>query len=258
MLKSNKKTPLDNFTSSLCDVSILYKMPFSELYPWHFNDITDALKKEIVDNLTSLSDTKFDAYLKYVKDEIEKVYYYDPNNCIIEEWIKKYDLKENDFPFYEDDNVSFLIRTVCDDPNLGIEKKKLVKLIQLGFFWYAVFLESKTIIAFIDELFLEKSSQKSNKVSNPPVNPYPKIFKDYKSYTIFKNLLDEFGNTKENLSNYSFVFHKMTHEDLIHCDLKQQAYFSFLDGFDISISRIKPSGDIGKILFRESIYAKAK
>lgn len=89
-------------------------------------------------------------------------------------------------------------------------------------------------------------------------NPYPKIFKNYKSYTIFKCLLDEFGNTKENLSNYSFVFHKMTYEGLIHSDLKQQTYFSFLSEFDISIDRIKPLGDIGKIPFRESIYSKSK
>jgi hypothetical protein len=93
---------------------------------------------------------------------------------------------------------------------------------------------------------------------NDEINPYPKIFKDYKAFTIFKNLLDEFSDTKENLSNYSFVFHKMTYEDLIHFDLKQQSYFDFLDGFDINISRIKPLGDIGKIALRESIYAKAK
>ena len=90
------------------------------------------------------------------------------------------------------------------------------------------------------------------------INPYPKIFKNYKAFTIFKNLLDEFSDTKENLSNYSFVFHKMTYEDLIHFDLKQQSYFDFLDRFDINISRIKPLGDIGKIALRESIYAKAK
>lgn len=89
-------------------------------------------------------------------------------------------------------------------------------------------------------------------------NPHPKIFKDFRSFSIFTKLLDEFGNTKENLSNYSFVFHKMTYEGLIHSDLKQQTYFSFLSEFDISIDRIKPLGDIGKIPFRESIYSKSK
>lgn len=93
---------------------------------------------------------------------------------------------------------------------------------------------------------------------NGEINPYPKIFKDYKAFIVFKNLQEEFSNTKENLSNYSFVFHKMTYEDLIHFDLKQQSYFDLLDKYDININRIKPLCDIGKIAFRESIYTKAK
>jgi hypothetical protein len=101
------------------------------------------------------------------------------------------------------------------------------------------------------------SDELINKESNL-VNPFPKIFKNHKAFTIFKNLLEEFGNTKENLSNYSFVFHKMTYEDLIHNDLKQKAYYEFLSKFNISIDRVKPLADIGKISYRESIYTKAK
>lgn len=114
-----------------------------------------------------------------------------------------------------------------------------------------------------------KSSQKNEKIKEvietskdetpkEETNPYPKIFKNHNAYSIFKKLVEEFGNTKENLSNYSFVFHKMTYEDLIHFDLKQQSYFTFLDDFDITISRIKPLQSIGKITYRESIYLKAK
>jgi hypothetical protein len=89
-------------------------------------------------------------------------------------------------------------------------------------------------------------------------NPYPKIFKNHRAFTIFKDLQAEFGNTRENLSNYSFVFYKMTYEDLIHYDLKQQSYFNFLAEFDIIISRLKSLSAIGNKTFRESIYAKAK
>lgn len=89
-------------------------------------------------------------------------------------------------------------------------------------------------------------------------NPYPKIFKNHKAFAIFKILLEEFGNTKENLSNYSFVFHKMTYEDLIHNDLKQKSYYDFLSEFDISINRIKPLAEIGKIVLRDSVYDKSK
>jgi hypothetical protein len=103
-----------------------------------------------------------------------------------------------------------------------------------------------------------KQQENNNEESVTLENPYPKIFKDYKAFIIFKNLQEEFSNTKENLSNYSFIFHKMTYEDLIHFDLKQQSYFDLLDKFDININRIKPLCDIGKIAFRESIYTKAK
>ncbi|MBG7610657.1 hypothetical protein IU405_00155, partial [Polaribacter sp. BAL334] len=65
-------------------------------------------------------------------------------------------------------------------------------------------------------------------------NPYPRIFKDYTSYVVFKKLHNEFGNTRENLSNYSYVFHKMTYEDLIHYDLLHRTYIEMLSDFDIS------------------------
>lgn len=89
-------------------------------------------------------------------------------------------------------------------------------------------------------------------------NPYPRIFKDYHSYSVFEKLVVEFGNKKENLSNYSYVYHKMTYEGLIHYDLLHKTYFEMLSDFDISIDRIKPKSEIGKIAFRDSIYAKAK
>lgn len=89
-------------------------------------------------------------------------------------------------------------------------------------------------------------------------NPYPRIFKDYNAYLIFQNLLNEFGNTKENLSNYSYAFHKMTYEGLINYDILQKTYFNMLSEFDITIDRIKTESAIGKKAFRDSIYNKAK
>ena len=121
--------------------------------------------------------------------------------------------------------------------------------------------EVPSIIGLFNNPVSEKAITPTNEKSNPITNeknPYPKVFKDYRAFTIFNNLLNEFGNTAENLSNYSFVFHKMTYEDLIHFDVKQQSFFDVLDKFDITISRIKPLSDIGKIAYRESIYAKAK
>lgn len=89
-------------------------------------------------------------------------------------------------------------------------------------------------------------------------NPYPRIFKDYYSYSVFKKLHTEFGNSKENLSNYSYVFYKMTYEGLIHYDLLHKTYIEMLSEFDISLDRLKPSAEIGKKALRDSVYAKVK
>jgi hypothetical protein len=98
--------------------------------------------------------------------------------------------------------------------------------------------------------------KESKKISEE--NPYPRVFKDYYSYCVFKKLYDEFGNKKECLSNYSFVFYKMTYDGLIHFDLLHKTYIEMLSNFDISIDRIKPKAEIGKLALRDSIYTRAK
>lgn len=255
---STRNTPLDAFLYDLCNVVSLNHTSFYDLYPWYFDDITTTLKKEIVSNLTSLSEAQFGVYINFVKAEIKRAYVYDPDICIIEKWLKKFNLKESDFPFFLNDDIKSFLSNDPVDTNLDIENKKLSRIIQLEFHWYAVFLEVSKMIKFIDDLLKghEIKVFKNDKVLS--INPYPKIFKDLKAYNLFSKLMDEFGNTPINLSNYSFIFHKMVYEDLIHSDLKQQSYYNFLSEFDISISRIKPLANIGKIEFRESIYLNSK
>lgn len=90
------------------------------------------------------------------------------------------------------------------------------------------------------------------------INPHPRIFKDYYSYNVFLKLNEEFGNSKENLSNYSYVFHKMTYEGLIHFDILHKTYIDLLFDMDIKIDKIKSKSEIGKIALRDSIYTKVK
>jgi hypothetical protein len=112
--------------------------------------------------------------------------------------------------------------------------------------------------SIMDLIINSKKGTNLEKNENAEINPYPRIFKDNKAYSLFEKLIGEFGNTKENLSNYSFVFHKMTYAGLIHFDLLQKTYFDMLSEFDISIDRIKPKGEIGKVSLRESIYSRVK
>lgn len=107
------------------------------------------------------------------------------------------------------------------------------------------------------EVVKVENNEKEIKVPSE-VNPYPRIFKDYYSFSVFKKLHDEFGNSKENLSNYSYIFYKMTYEGLIHFDLLHKTYIEMLSNFDIAIDRLKPKAEIGKKALRDSIYAKVK
>ncbi|MDP3352976.1 MAG: hypothetical protein Q8S44_04475 [Flavobacteriaceae bacterium] len=89
-------------------------------------------------------------------------------------------------------------------------------------------------------------------------NPYPRIFTSLKAFNLFNSLLSEFGSSKENVANYSFVFHRMKRDNLIFDDYQQTQFIYFLLEFNINISRIKPKSQLGKIELRESIYNAIK
>ena len=257
MSSPNENSALKSFTQTLCDVSELKKYPFSELYPWYFYEFTSNLKDEIINNLTSLNEKQFHVYLEYVKDKITEAYVYDPDECIIDRWLKEYELDEKDFPFYSNEKICKLLSSF-NDVSLSKDEASKVRSIQLQFHWYSVYLEYNKIISFISDLSNKKISENTISKESENSNPYPRIFKDAKAYTIFKNLLNEFRNTKENLVNYSFVYHKMKYEGLIYFDLLDKTFTDMLLDFDINIDRIKSQRYIGKKPLRESIYSKAK
>ena len=132
--------------------------------------------------------------------------------------------------------------------SLGYSSKPLKEYIK-GVFNVNNYLVYKSFLDTPEKSFPEESASS---------NPYPRIFKDANAYTIFKNLLEEFRNTNENLANYSFVYHKMKYDGLIHFDLLDKTFTDMLLDFDINIDRIKSQKYIGKIAYRESIYSKAK
>ena len=149
----NKRTALTDFTE-ISGATHLDNTSFSDLYYWHYFDRTAALKKEIIENLNSLPPARFNTYIKYVKDEIHEVYgYYNPDKCIIGKWIKKFDLVEEDFPFYDNDEVTYLLSVNSENYKSESEKKEInIILMQLEFHWYAGHLEYLKMKRFIDEL----------------------------------------------------------------------------------------------------------
>ncbi|QKJ63353.1 hypothetical protein [Flavobacterium sp. M31R6] len=93
-----------------------------------------------------------------------------------------------------------------------------------------------------------------NLKSTISINLYPRIFTTDKAFAVFKKSLDEFGNTDENLANYSFVFHRMKEDNLIYDDYQQTQFVFFLLKFDINIDRVKTLNLIGYKSAKERTY----
>lgn len=71
------------------------------------------------------------------------------------------------------------------------------------------------------------------------VKNHPEIFMNNVAFHIFQELFKFFGNTKNNLANYSYVYHAMADKRLIDNTKKQNDYFIILDNYNIEISEIK-------------------
>lgn len=95
-------------------------------------------------------------------------------------------------------------------------------------------------------------------ISDANINPYPRIFTTAKAFDKFEKLLAEFGDGNENLSNYSFVYHRMVKDKLIFEYCKPIEFVYFLLNFDINLDRIKPMKQLGKTKLREGIYNSIK
>lgn len=250
---TQKNTALKSFIVVLPDVSELYTNSFSELYPWYFYEFTENLKEEIINNLTSLNEKKFDSYLKWLKEKIEQYHVYDPEESFIDKWVKEFKLDVKDYPFDFNIELSKILATRITQDNLDKFKRETARQMQIAFFNHATMLEANKIKKFINELLENLISEESTDST-----PHPRIFKDAKAYSLFNNLFDEFGNREENLANYSFIFHRMKKDELIFNDVQNLQFVYFLLDLNINIDRIKPLAQIGNIKLRESIYSKAK
>lgn len=202
MSKKKISNPLKAFIEKLCDVSVLNDTSFNDLYSWHFEDIARDLREEIIFNLSNLSKNKFDIYITYVKNELEKTYIYDPGICIIEKSLKKFELIESDFPFYFDEKVTQLISYDKDNTSLEFEEAKMARSIQLEFYWFAVFLEANKMIAFVNSFFLNDFTL-SGKIEEDVINKIDlnPIFKSLEGFEIFSHLLEHLGVNMSTIKN---------------------------------------------------------
>lgn len=119
-----------------------------------------------------------------------------------------------------------------------------------------------------DKLPCQKEADQNKKIENNMIdyysytekhkNPYPQIFTSYSAYYIFEKLQAEFGDTRENLANFSFLYHRMKKDELIFESYPQINFIFFLMDFNINITRIKTQSLIGNVAFKEEIYNRIK
>lgn len=122
-------------------------------------------------------------------------------------------------------------------------------------YWLKRFIEDCSKIVENIKIILNINSSETHVVEEEKQkNIYPRIFTNDYAFIKFNGLLNEFGNSEQNLANYSFVFHRMKSDNLIFIDLKQIEFVDFLSNFEIHIDRIKSENLLGNMDLREGIY----
>jgi hypothetical protein len=203
MSKDKKKSPIKAFIENLGNASLLDDTSFNDLYDWHFGDLARPLREQIIYNLSHLSESKFNIYIQYVKDELEGTYYYDPNNCIIQKWLDKFELIESDFPFYSDERVSKLISYNKNQASLEFEEAKMARSIQLEFLWYATFLEANKMIDFVNTFLINDLELIDSNAAEPKiVSELDNIFISEKGFEAFNYLLMQLGLNSSNVTKW--------------------------------------------------------
>jgi hypothetical protein len=228
-----KKSALMLFLDKMIDVSILNETPFSELYPWYFLEFTSNLKDEIISNLTFLNESKFNHYLNWVQDKIETTLVYDPDECIIDKWIKEYNLNIDDFPFDFNQEISYLISSFKDN-TLNDNEKRKVKLIQLNFHWYAVFLEYNKIVEFISNL---KGATNSNFLYPKDINllnPNHQILKSLETSKKSHNKITTFKWKPKSVDQLSeILWQELIAKNFISSSTKLEVFHNAFNGITI-------------------------
>ncbi len=191
---------LENFNDKLNDVSVLNEYSFSELYPWYYFDTTDKLKKDIITSLTGLPQKQFATFLKYIQEQIQVFHVFDPEVCIIQKWLDKFNLAIEEFPFFNNQDIELLTLPRYKDYTFEKEQSRIVYSIQREFHLHAVFLEVLKIQAFINELSINEHADSKE------LGKVPATLKDefkYKESAWFKiGLLFATGEMEDLLSKF--------------------------------------------------------
>lgn len=100
-----------------------------------------------------------------------------------------------------------------------------------------------------------KEQPETTSESKLPQNEAPTVFKNDYAFAVFMECYESFYHQgKSELADFSFVFHQMKKDGLIHYDVKQLSYIDFIASKGIVLDRLKPFKNIGNLEYKEEIY----
>lgn len=125
---------------------------------------------------------------------------FDPEVCIIQKWLDKFNLAIEEFPFFNNQDIELLTLPRYNDDAFEKEQSRIVYSIQREFHLHAVFLEVLKIQAFINELSINEHADSKE------LGKVPATLKDefkYKESAWFKiGLLFATGEMEDLLSKF--------------------------------------------------------
>lgn len=148
-MKPFKDEYLNAFCKEISNERDIYQSTFIQCYDFGIKNFTEFLKSEITENLLILSSEKINPYLDFVEDKIKKTPSFEVEKNIIDRWIKKYNLKNLQFPYTESKEVKQLISMSVNFHQLTEDERTLMEDIQIDFYCYAAMIEANKMIDFL-------------------------------------------------------------------------------------------------------------
>ncbi len=157
---------LEAFIIEISNLNDIYDSTFIQCYDFGIKRFTDNLISEIKENILIIPSDKLNPYFEYVEDKISSSPYYKTKPSILDKWIKKYEVKNLEFPFLENESVNHLITKSINYHLWDDADRFLMEEIQLDFFYYASMIEAKRITDFIETKRNNSISKTMNSENN--------------------------------------------------------------------------------------------
>jgi hypothetical protein len=251
-----------------------YDLFCNELYA-----VYDFYENEFMFNIT---DKQFEVAIKYFKDSLEYIYVDKNSYNYVKYFTKKIGGRDAIF------NVGGFSNTRKEKEEIKFIYLNELALRYFGGSFLGESIEGFEKIGFFEECvdYLLELNKENNTVSTGndkdgftikkttkkpeilpetpsenklPRNECPKVFTSDYAFAVFLECFESFYHQEKNrLANFSFIFHYMKKDSLIHDDLKQSSYIDFIASKGVFLDRIKTLSNIGGLDYKKEIYYSNK